>query len=112
METKLGETKLKIAQAESLNLAHAKEVAELTAAFEAYENKWYNEGFTNAENSVEPVVHQAQVQVFEEGWLAAFQALGVPQDSPLRNPEQIPRPILATPVQSKVEAADDEDTSA
>ena len=33
VETKLGEIKLKIAQAESLNLAHAKEVAELTAAF-------------------------------------------------------------------------------
>ena len=59
---------------------------------------------------MEPVVHQARVQGFEEGWLAALQALGVPEDSLLRNPEQIPCPILATPVQSQVKAANDEDT--
>ena len=29
-------------------------------------------------------------------WLAALQALGMPKDSPLRNPKQIPRPVLAT----------------
>ena len=34
----------------------------------------------------------------------------MPKDSPLRNPEQIPHPVLATPVQSQVEAANDEDT--
>ena len=70
VETKLGETELKLAQAENLNLAHAEEVAELKAAFKACENKWYNEGFANAENSMEPVVHQARVQGFERGgWL-------------------------------------------
>ena len=61
VETKLWETELKLAQAESLNLAHVEEVAELKAALEACENKWYNEGFADAENSVEPVVHQARV---------------------------------------------------
>ena len=35
----------------------------------------------------------------------------MPADSSLRNLEQIPRPVLATPVQSQVEATDDEDTS-
>ena len=93
-----------------MNLAHAEEVAELKAALEAYENKWYNEGFTDDENSVKPVVHQARVQGFEDGWVAALQALGMPKDSPLTNPEQIPRLVLATPIQSQVEAADDEDT--
>ena len=34
----------------------------------------------------------------------------MPKDSPLRNPKQIPHPVLANPVQSQVEAADDEDT--
>lgn len=95
VETKLGETELKLAQAESLNLAHTEEVVELKAALEACENKWYNEGFTDVENSVEPVVHQAQVQGFEEGWLAALQAMGVPENSSLRNLEQIPCPVLA-----------------
>lgn len=42
--------------------------------------------------------------------MAALQALGVPQDSPLRNLEQIPRPVLAPPIQSQVDVVDDEDT--
>ena len=99
-----------MAQAESLNLAHVDEVADLKAALEACENKWYNEGLTDAKNSVEPIVHQARVQGFEEGWLAALQALGVPKDSPLRNPKQIPRPAPAPPVQSQANTANDEDT--
>ena len=110
LETKLWETELKLAQAESLNLAHVEEVAELKAALEACENKWYNEGFANAKNSVEPVVHQARVQAFEEGWLATLQALGVLKNSPLRNLEQISRPTLAILFQSQVEDANDEDT--
>ena len=97
VEKKLGETELKCAQVESLNLAHAEEVAELKAALEACKDKWYNEGFVDAENSVEPVIYQAQVQRFEEGWLAVLQALGVLEDSSLRNPEQIPSPVLVAP---------------
>ena len=57
VEIKLGETELKLSQAESLNLAHVKEVAELKAAPDACENKWYNKGFVDAENSVKPIVH-------------------------------------------------------
>ena len=72
MEAKLGETELKLAQAESLNLAHVDEVADLKAAYETCENKWYNEGFADAENSMKPVVHQARVQGFKEGWLATL----------------------------------------
>ena len=93
-----------------MNLAHVDEVADMKVAFMACEDKWYNEGFTDAKNSVEPVVHQAWVQGFEEGWLAALQALGVPKDSPLRNPNQIPRPAIAPPIQSQADAADEEDT--
>ena len=43
--------------------------------------------------------------------MAALQALRVPKDSLLRNPEQIPRPVLATLIQSQVKAANDEDTT-
>ena len=66
MEAKLGETKLKLAQAESLNSAHAEKVADLKAALEAYENNWYNKGLVDAKNFVEPVVIQARAQGFEE----------------------------------------------
>jgi len=91
-------------------MAHTEEVAELKAALEACENKWYNEGFTDAKNSLKPVVHQARVQGFEEGWLAALQAMGVPGDSQLWNQEQIPCPTFAPPVQSQADATDEEDT--
>ena len=74
----------------SLNWAQADEIADLKAAFEAYENKWYDEGFANAEKLIEPIVHQARLHGFGEGWLAALQAMGVPEDYSLRNLEQIP----------------------
>lgn len=46
-----------MAKARSLNLAQVDEIANLKAALEACEERWYNEGFANAENSVEPIVH-------------------------------------------------------
>lgn len=57
MEIKLGGTKLKLAEIESLNSANVKEIVELKAALEASENQWYNTGFANAENSKELVIY-------------------------------------------------------
>ena len=57
MDIRLGGTELKMAKARSLNLAQVDEIANLKAALEACEERWYNEGFANAENSVEPIVH-------------------------------------------------------
>ena len=94
-ESKLGGMELNLAEVESINLAQADEIANLKVALDAFEEKGYNEGFVDAENSVEPIVHQAQYHRFGEGWLAALQAMGVAKDSPLRNPEQIP--YLAPP---------------
>ena len=72
MDVKLGKTELKLAEAENLNLAQVDEIANLKAALKSCEDKWYNAGFTDAENSIEPIVHQAQRHKFEEGWMAAF----------------------------------------
>ena len=90
LEMNLGETELKLVGAESLNLAQADELADLKVALEACENKWYYEGFVDVENSVELVVRQGRKLRFEEGWLAALQAIRILEDSPLRNPDQIP----------------------
>ena len=87
MDMKLGGTELKLAEAESLNLALVDEITNLKAALEACEEKWYNEGFVDAENSVEPIVYQAQRHGFGKGWMAALQAIEVPNDSSLRNPD-------------------------
>ena len=87
---KQNEADLKLAEVVSLNTAQAEELVDLRAALEACEDKWYNEGFANDENSVESVVNEARRLDFEGGWLAALQAFGVPEDSPLRDPSQIP----------------------
>jgi len=110
MEVKLGGTELKLAEAESLNLAKADEITDLKAALKACKEKWYNKGFVDAENSVEPIVHQVRHHGFWEGWLAALQAMRVVEDSPPRNPEQIPYPASPPPVQSQAGAANEEDT--
>ena len=70
LKAKLGEVELKLAKAASLNKAQAKEMADLKAVLKAYENKWYNEGFANAENSIGPVINEARKLAFGEGWLA------------------------------------------
>ena len=84
---KQNKTDVKLAEVISLNTAQAEELADLKAALEAYEEQWYNEGFAEAENSTEPVVNQAQRLGFEAGWFVALQILGVPEDSPLRDPD-------------------------
>ena len=67
MEGRLEGVELKLVEATSLNLAQADQIADLKSALEACENKWYDEGFADAEKSVEPVVHQARLHGFREG---------------------------------------------
>ena len=69
---KQNETDVKLAKAISLNTAQAEELADLRAALEACEEKWYNEGFADTKNSVEPVVNQARKMSFEARWFAAL----------------------------------------
>ena len=93
--TRQNEMEVKLAEATSLNSTLSEEVADLRAALEACESKWYDEGFANAEKGVEPVVMQARQLSFRKGWMAALHALRVPEDSPLRDPGQIPVPDSA-----------------
>ena len=86
-------------------------LVDLRAALAACEQKWYNEGFADAEKSTEPVVAQARNLGFEAGWFAALQALGVPEDSHLRDPGQIPFSSLVTTVQNPPAVVDEEETA-
>ena len=72
MEVKMGEIELKLAKAVSLNSLRAEELVDLRAALEGCESKWYNEGFVDAKNLVEPVINEARKLVFKEGWFAAL----------------------------------------
>ncbi|XP_050289884.1 uncharacterized protein LOC126728020 [Quercus robur] len=105
------ETELKLAQALSLNTSHAEEIADLRAGLAAAEQKWYDVGFADAENSAEPVVARARHMGFEAGWYAALQAMGVPEDSPLRDPGQIPFPSPVPAIQNVPAAPDEEETA-
>ena len=64
------ETELKLAEALSLNTSHADEIADLRAGLAAAEQKWYDVGFADAENSVEPV--GLGVRVSRPGGLLLF----------------------------------------
>ena len=107
----MGETELKLDEAESLNTTRAEELADLRVALEGCESKWYNEGFADAENSVELVINKARKLAFKEGWFAALQVVGVPEDSPLKDPNQIPFPSLPTTAQKTLIVADEEETT-
>ena len=97
VKSRLEGVELKLAEANSFNLAQADQIADLKAALEACENKWYDERFTDAKKSAEPVVRQARLPGFREGWLAALPVMGVAEDSPLRDPSQIPYPAPPPP---------------
>jgi len=45
---RLGGVELKLAEAANLNLAQVDEIADLKAALETCENKWYDKGFADA----------------------------------------------------------------
>ena len=108
---KQNETDVKLAEAISLTTSQVEELTYLRAALEACEQKWYNEGFADAEKSGEPVVSQARRLGFEAGWFAALQALGVPEDFPLRDPGQIPFPSPVIVAQDPTVLAEEEETA-
>ena len=56
------------------------------------------------------VIKGAWKLAFEKGWLAALQALGVLEDSPLRDPSQIPFLSLTPAVQNPLEPIDEVET--
>ena len=86
-------------------------MVDLRAALEGCESKWYNEGFADAENSVEPVINEAWKLAFKEGWFAALQVVGVPEDSPLKDTDHIPFPSLPMATQKTPVVTDEEETS-
>ena len=65
--TRQNETDLKLAEAASLNVALNEELTDLRAVSEVYENKWYDEEFTDAEEGVEPAIREARQLSFQEG---------------------------------------------
>ena len=110
LEVKLGKMKLRLIEAESIISARDREVADLKVALEESNNKFYDMGFTDDENLSEPVMFQSRRYGFYEGWMAAMNAIGVPEESLLRILEQIPYP-KPPPVQNLSRAKEEESQS-
>lgn len=49
-------------------------------------------GFADAENSSEPIMLEPWRYRFREGWMVTVNALGLPEDSTFKDPDQIPYP--------------------
>lgn len=110
-ETKLGETELKLATADSMVLAQAAQIGDLQRSLEASENEWYDRGFADAENSAEPIIYQARRHGFAEGWMAALKAVGLAEDSPLWDPAQVPYPAIPQSAHDQVESSGEDTPS-
>lgn len=81
-------------------LARDKEVADLRIVVGQSETKFYNMGFVDAENSSEPIMLESRCCGFEEGWMISLNTLSLLEDSPFRDPDQVPYPkkLLPRPV--------------
>ena len=67
-------------------------------------------GFNDAKNSAEPFMFKNRKYGFGEGWLATVMAIGIPKDSPLKNPNQISYLEPPLPTNQDPTKAEDEDT--
>lgn len=102
LEGKLGESKIRLVQAESVISAQDREVANLKEAVAESEDKFYDMGFADAENSSKPIMRESRRYRFGEGWMAAVNALGLPEEFAFKDPKQVPYPeeLLRPPVQT------------
>lgn len=110
VEVKLGEVELRVAKAECIVTAWDKEIAKLKAALEESENKYYNMGLNDAENSAKPIMSENRKYGFGEGWMDAMATMGLPKYSLLRNPDQIPYLKPPPPTTQNPTEAEDDDT--
>ena len=110
LTTKQNEMDLKLAEAASLNMALNEELADLRVALEASENKWYDEGFADAKEGVEPIMREGRKLSFQEGWMATLHASRVPEDTHLRDLSQIPFPNSFPATQNPTGLVDEEET--
>lgn len=67
LEGKLGDAKVKLAQAESFISARHKKITDLKVVVVQSKDKFHNMGFTNAENFSEPIMLESQHYEFGEG---------------------------------------------
>lgn len=109
LEGKLDDVDVKLAQVESIISDKDKEIADLKVTKAQREDKFYNMGFTDIENSIKPIMFKSRHYGFGEGCISTVNALDLPNDSPIRDPEQIPLPEPFPPSPMQTSAPNEEE---
>jgi len=94
---KLRETELKLVENASILSARDKEFTDYKGGEKA-RKQTYNRGFRDAENSASPMIFQAQKFGFMEGWMAAVNAIGLPEEPSPNNPPADQGALALTPL--------------
>ena len=81
---RVGEVELKLSKTASVLIARNKEFTDYEGGEKARKQNYYNKGFKHAEDSAGPVIFQARKFGFQEGWMAAVNAIGLPKESLFR----------------------------
>lgn len=61
-------------------------MAKLKEAVAKSEEKFFDMGFVDVENSSKPIMVESRRYGFEDGWVAIVNALGLPKDFIFRDP--------------------------
>lgn len=92
LQGKLEEAEVNLAKVSSIVSARDKELADLKETMKNCGQVFYNMGFKDTKNLAKAVIFQARRLGFREGWMAAINAIGLPQNSFFRGTKQIPLP--------------------
>ena len=76
---------MKLAQAKSVISTRDKEIADLKVTMVQSNDKFYNMGFADAKNFSKPIMLESRRYKFEEGWMAAVNAMGLLRLDPSPN---------------------------
>lgn len=89
---KLEDSNTQLAQSLRVISARDRELEIFKDDLEEAEQKFYDEGFNDAEHSGRKVVFNSRWLGFPEGWMATVNAFDLPSSSPFRDPSQVPMP--------------------
>ena len=92
LQGKLEEAKIKLAEATSIVSGREKELANLKETMKICKQVFYNMGFKDTENLAGAVIFQDRRFGFSEGWMAAINAISLPESSAFSDLNQKPLP--------------------
>lgn len=109
---RIGEAELKLAEITSVPTTRDKEFTDYKGGEKAQKQHYYNKGFNNTEDSADPTIFHARKFGFLEGWMVAFNAIRLLEESSFRKTNQVPLPkdpTVGTQTEGQKEDSSDDD---